>query len=381
MNEQGSPWARNSAAHRWYGFGRYYAMFPPSFAYDAIDGLTCPGELILDPFCGRGNAPFTAIVLQRPSLGIDINPVAWIFTSVKLTPEVNPERLLNRLNDIARARRIQDRRGHSRFERMAWAPDVRAFLRTARRELNWKASVTDRTLMAFVALHMQDKLGAGLSNSLWPTIACSPQYAVAWWTRNGFLRPPDVDPVAFLIDKIRRRYKFGIPGKASGLAVLSDARDTLRTRVEMNAKLFITSPPYNGVTDYWNDHWIRLWILGHDMRKNWKRSARHRNPEAYRSLIEGVFREARRHLTRDAAILVRSDRRQQTAEVCLEALKKTWPNHRVLTRSSDAPHDGVSIHHGRGGSKAREVDILIPGDRGVSWGEARGFRPIEQDAI
>ena len=175
---------------------------------------------------------------------------------------------MRRLNDVARARRIQDRRGQSRFERMAWAPDVRSFIRAARRELDWKGSVTDRTLMAFIALHMQDKLGDGLSNSLWPTIACSPQYAVAWWTKNGFLRPPDVDPVALLTDKIRRRYRYGIPGQAAGLAVLADARDALRTRAKMNASLLITSPPYNGAIDYWNDHWIRLWILGHGMRKN-----------------------------------------------------------------------------------------------------------------
>ena len=164
-----SPWPRNTAAHRWYGFGRYYAMFPPSFAYDAISGLTRPGEPVLDPFCGRGNGPFTATVLERPALGIDVNPVAWLFTAVKLDPEANRDRLLRRLQEIERVTRSQDRRGRSRFERMAWAPNVRAFLKAARRELDWRHSVTDRTLMAFIALHMQDKLGTGLSNGLWPT--------------------------------------------------------------------------------------------------------------------------------------------------------------------------------------------------------------------
>ena len=379
MNGRKSPWAPKSAAQRWYGFGRYYAMFPPSFAYDAIKGLTCPGESILDPFCGRGNGPFTGIVLGRPSLGIDINPVAWIFTSVKLTPEKDPERLLRRLNEIARARNVKDRRGQSRFERMAWAPGVRAFLRAARRELDWKHSITDRTLMAFITLHMQDKLGDGLSNGLWPTIACSPQYAVAWWTKNDFLRPPDVDPVTFLTDRIRRRYRYGIPGQAEGIAVLADASVALRARNEMNAKLLITSPPYSGVTDYWNDHWIRLWMLGNEMRNDWKRSARYTSRGVYQNLIRDVFQETRRHLTSDAAILVRSDVRRQTADTCLEVLQGIWPHQELLIKTSDAPHGGVSVHHGRGGSRAREVDILIPGERGDSWGKSRGFRPIEQE--
>ena len=381
MTQQALPWARNTAAHRWYGFGRYYAMFPPSFAFDAITGLTDRGDSVLDPFCGRGNGPFTGVVLGRPSFGVDINPVAWLFTSVKLKPEGDSKRLLRRLSEVARAGRVQDRKGRSRFERMAWAPAVRAFLRAARRELDWKGSVTDRTLIAFIALHMQDKIGAGLSNSLWPTIACSPQYAVKWWTKNSLLQPPDVDPVAVLTKKISRRYQYGIPGRANGMAELSDARHALRGKAKMRASLLITSPPYNGVTDYWNDHWIRLWLLGNAMRNNWKRSARYGNRKAYQSLIRGVFRESRRHLTSDAAILVRSDRRRQTSEICLEAMQRSWPNSELLIRTSDAPHGGVSVHHGRGGSRAKEVDILIPGARGDSWAKTRGFRRVEQDAI
>ena len=50
-------WRRNTAVGRWYGLGRWYAMFPPQFARDAILNLSRPGELVLDPFCGRGKRP------------------------------------------------------------------------------------------------------------------------------------------------------------------------------------------------------------------------------------------------------------------------------------------------------------------------------------
>ena len=193
-------------------------MFPPSFAHDAVFSLTRPGEAVLDPFCGRGNGPYVATVSGRPSLGVDINPIAWLFTAVKLLPEPHPSRVVSRLNDLRRARRPSDRKARSDFERMAWAPSVRSLLRAARRELDWKNSVTDRTLMGFVALHMQDKLGDGLSNSLWPTIACSPRYAVSWWRKHGLLTPPDIDPIALLRDKVRRRYLYGTPRQAVGVA-------------------------------------------------------------------------------------------------------------------------------------------------------------------
>lgn len=372
------PWNRNTAEYRWHGFGRYYAMFPPSFAYDAIQGLTQHAEPVLDPFCGRGIAPFTASVLGHPTVGIDINPVAWIFTEAKLNPEPDSDRLINRLEQVDKARKTTDRKGKSRFETMAWSPDVRAFLRAARRELDWKDSITDRTLMAFIALHMQDKLGAGLSNVLWPTIACSPQYAVKWWTEKGFHDPPNVDPVELLADKILRRYQYGIPkGTKESFASLADAREELPKITPINAGLLITSPPYNGVTDYWNDHWIRLWILGHEMRKNWKRAERYDNRQAYQELVQDVFIKARYHVVKGGAVLVRSDLRRRTAETCIDALRNTWPGRELLFRTSTSPHKGVSIHHGQGGKKAKEIDLLIPGDRGTVWREESGFRVLD----
>ena len=58
-----SPWCHGTPERQWYGFGRYYAMFPPSFVVNAVSELTERGDMVLDPFCGRGNGPFTAAVL------------------------------------------------------------------------------------------------------------------------------------------------------------------------------------------------------------------------------------------------------------------------------------------------------------------------------
>ena len=372
--KQAYPWRRNTPEGRWYGFGRYYGMFPPRFAYDAIDGLTRRGERVLDPFCGRGNGPFTATVLGRRSVGIDVNPLAWLFTASKLHPAEASD-VLDRLASIGRAARARDRKGGSRFERMAWAPAVRSFLRAARRELKWQTNRVDRTLMGFVTLHMQDKLGSGLSNALWPTIACSPRYAVGWWTKAGLTKAPDVDPVAVLADKIRRRYDYGRPKQAEGNALLGDARRKLRDADAMDAGLLLTSPPYIGVTDYWNDHWIRLWMLGHPLRKDWRRSAKFGNQAGYAELLRSVFDEARTHLRASAPVLIRSDRRRLTARVCMDVLRRVWPGRRLYVRHTIAPSRGVSRHHGRGGRKANELDLLLLGRRGRRWAERNRFRP------
>ena len=369
-------WRHNTAAGRWYALGRYYAMFPRDFIHDAIDGLTDENDVVLDPFCGRGNAPFVATVLQRQALAIDNNPIAWLFAATKQHPASEVEQVTGRLNEVARCRRPSDRRSRSQFETMAWAPDVRALLKAARRELRWHDSVIDRTLMAFITLHMQDKLGAGLSNSLSPTIAYSPDYAVKWWTDKGLLEPPDIEPVAILEDKIHRRYKHGVPQQAHSRVLMGDSREELPLLDSANANLLITSPPYRGVTDYWNDHWTRLWMLGHSFGKEWGKAARFTARDSYLELVCCVLRESKSHLKADAAILIRSDQRRSTAELCIEAMMRVWPGRELLMRPTSAPHAGTSNVHGRGGARAREVDLLIPNKRGLDWAQSRGFAAV-----
>ena len=334
-------------------------MFPPHFAYDSIAALTKPGGLVLDPLCGRGNGPYTAVVTGRRAFAIDINPLAWLYTAVKLDPQRDGNRILARLDAIRDAVRPLDRRSRSRFETLAWAPDVRGLLRAARRELDWRNSRTDRTLAAFITLHMQDKRGYGLSNQLPNVIACAPAYALRWWNRHGFARAPDVDPVALLRKKIERRYRCGVPRLAPSTAVLGDARKVLAKARPMKADLLLTSPPYFRVANYWNDHWIRLWMLGHPLAPNYRKRGKIENASAYARLLTDIFVQSRRHLKRSAAILVRCDRRQKTADMCAEALRTVWPDRPVYMRESNASHTGVSLQHGKGGSRAREIDFLL----------------------
>ena len=352
------PWPTRTAEHRWYGFGRYYAMFPAPFVTHAVRTFTDPGDVVLDPFSGRGNAPFLAAALGRPSVAIDVQPVAWLFTAAKLLPARRPSDVLARVAAVRSAVHPADRKAQSRFERMAWSPEVLGFLRAARRELRWKESRVDRTLMAFVALHMQDNYSKGLSNRFSPTVAHSAPYAVRWWTRHGMLEPPDTDPTAFLTDRIRRRYAYGTPVLSRSTALLGDARTKLRHIRRRRATLLITSPPYHDVTDYWNDHWLRLWLLGEPMTKNWKRTQKHTNLEAYRSLLHGVFVNARRHLREDGFVLVRCGAKEKTVRSCEEAVRAAWPKREIVTRRTQVHRRGVASGYGHGAKVVEEVDLV-----------------------
>ena len=242
---------------------------------------------------------------------------------------------------MRRAVRPQDCRPQSKLEKMVWAPVVRGFLRAARRELNWRETRADRTLTAIIALRMQDSVPNGLYNRLSPTVAHSPSYAVRWGTKRGFFHLLQTDPVAFLTDRIRWRYAFGIPDLAHSFTSLGDARKKLEEMPRQNVRLLITSPPYHDVTDYWNDHWIRLWLLGADMRKNWKRAQKHSSLADYREWISDVFaRTTRRHIRKDGVVIVRCGDKPTTADTCRKAIQSTWPAWEIFERRTEVRRRG-----------------------------------------
>ena len=369
------PFPRNSPEHKWYAFGRYYAMFPPSFPYYAVEGLTDPGDLVLDPFVGRGNSLFCAMAQGRRAVGIDINPLAYLYSAARCSLGVKQDDVLQRLTEVADAVTPADRKTRNPFETRAWSPDVRGFLRSARNNLDWRVNDVDRTLMGFIALHAQDKLSvSGLSNKLPPTIACSPSYAVRWWTARGMTRPPSTNPIESLTNKIRRRYQYGTPDLQGGQAHEGDSSEVLTDVEKLGASLLITSPPYIDVSDYWNDHWIRLWLLGYSAGKDWSRAAKFSGQDNYRSLLYRVFKETKSHLTDEATVLVRSDTRKHTSKICKEVLQEIFPDHRMYLRNSEATKVGESVHHGRGGTLAKEVDFLLAAsNRAEHWATEQGF--------
>src|SRR5260370_8612638 len=76
----------STSAKRWAGIGPYYAMFPSAFCDTVIEKYCSQGDTILDPFAGRGTALYSAATAGRHALGIEVNPVGWIYCQAKLSP-------------------------------------------------------------------------------------------------------------------------------------------------------------------------------------------------------------------------------------------------------------------------------------------------------
>jgi len=75
-----------------HGYHRYPAKFIPQLASCLINDFTKKGDLVVDPFMGSATSLVEAKVLGRRSVGVDINPVAYLIAEAKVTP-INPVEL------------------------------------------------------------------------------------------------------------------------------------------------------------------------------------------------------------------------------------------------------------------------------------------------
>lgn len=330
-----------TAASRWAGVGPYCAMFPVEFADRVVEKYTAAGDTILYPFAGRGTAIFSAATRGRCGMGIELNPVGWLYAQAKLNPAPKDD-VIERAREIGRL--ASRRRSAPRlpgFFSWCFSQPVQQFLTAARTHLNWRRSRVDATLMALVLVNMHGKRDASLSNQMRQTKSMSPDYAVNWWKARN-LRPPDVDPVTFMERRIEWRYARGLPAANDSFVYLGDSTvrlpDLRRRASELAlapASLLLTSPPYCGITNYHYDQWLRLWLLGgppNALLTPGRHRGKFADRQKYARLLFDVFSRARALLSEDAVVYVRTDHRELTLQITTDVLKAVFPKKRVFRR-------------------------------------------------
>jgi hypothetical protein len=234
-----------------------------------IDWLTASGDVVYDPFSGRGTVPLEASLMGRVGLGSDANPLAWVLTAAKVDPP-SRARTFRRLEELAGSATEGSLDEVPSHVRMLFCELTLARLVWLRDALDLHDR-TDRFLMAVLLgkLHANSNsqgFPRGLTVAMPNTFAMAPGY-VSRYIQAHALDPPAVDPVAFLQRQIERMQW---PGAEfiRGRAWIQDAREAVRWPTGVpSAKLVFTSPPYLSVIKYGKFNWIRLWLLGHEPKQ------------------------------------------------------------------------------------------------------------------
>ncbi|WP_433385043.1 DNA methyltransferase [Actinoplanes sp. CA-142083] len=250
----------------------YHGMFPAKVAHYFIQRHSRPGDLVLDPFSGRGTVPLQARVEGRRAICNDLNPLAYVLSRAKSNPP-SWRSVLSRIEDLQGKYR-------SGLVREVDAPDDIRMLyhpNTLRqisylRDYLLSNALTKWDLEKYMIggalagiMHgsfRRDGTSQYLSISMPNTFSMSPSYVQKYIIENG-LSAPDQDVFECLRDKIARLYLDDIEG-IPGRAYHADAVNLMAGRRvgEKSVDLIVTSPPYLQVVNYGTANWIRLWLLG-----------------------------------------------------------------------------------------------------------------------
>jgi hypothetical protein len=350
--------------HRFHAMCPYFAMFPESFAEHWIKRLSLPGETVLDPFSGRGTTALTALLNGRNVVACDVNDVAFCLTRAK-TSAPTVRSVLQRIEQLEAefrpAMTKQFIRDEGDFFQLCFSARTLAQLLYLRASLQWRTRRTDTMVAALLLgiLHGESSPSSRyLSNQMPRTISTKPAYSLRFWKRHN-LRPPDKDVFATLKEVALYRYESPRPlGNAH--IIHGDMRKLpfdLALR-KTRPVCVITSPPYLNVTNFEEDQWLRLWLLGGPptpTRGRLSRDDRHLRPDAYWQFIADMWRSLGAVVAGNGHVVIRIGSRSMETETVK----------RALTASSRFSGRKISLVSSRITEiKKRQTDAFRPGTRG-----------------
>lgn len=361
--------ANNPVRHRFHAICPYFAMFPESFVERWVEQLTEPGDLVADPFSGRGTTALQSLLADRRALACDINPVAYVLTRAKTNAPARA-RVHERLTALQAQYRDQAGAAgaatagevlapNANFFHLAFAPHTLNQLLFLRRLLDARNNDVDCMIAALVlgALHGESTSARYLSNQMPRTISTKPAYSVRFWQARD-LRPTERDVFTVLRTAVDFRYASQRP-KRRATVLLEDMREMPRQVPAHKARLVITSPPYLDTTSFEEDQWLRLWFLGGEPRPTKgviSRDDRLHTRDAYWQLIGDLWRTLGHLVATSGHVVIRIAGRGLTSDDLAEGLVGTsvLSGRRATLRSQETSPIA-----------RRQTDAFRPGSTGL----------------
>jgi len=249
----------------------YRACFKPQLPRFFIERLTAPGDVVYDPFMGRGTTLIEAGLLGRVPFGCDINPVSSLLARPRLRPPAL-EAIAERLREIpltAAGDLPDDLLVFYHPKTLLQVCALREYL-LARRHAGEADQLDDWITM--VALNRL----TGHSPGFFSVYTLPPNQAVSVQSQRKINKdrnqtPEAKDVRAIILKKSRlllsdctsdvcntlagsARRALIVTGRSAKTPQIGDATVTLA----------VTSPPFLDVVDYVTDNWLRCWFAGID---------------------------------------------------------------------------------------------------------------------
>lgn len=273
----------------------YRACFKPQLPAFFIELLTKPGDVVYDPFNGRGTTIIEAALRGRKVVANDVNPLSILISQPRLQiPDLHAvEERLKRIKINPKAKADIDLS-------MFYHPQTEAELVSLRKYLlNKKKPDAIDNWIRMVATNRL----TGHSLNFFSIYTLPPNQAIsaekqARINKQKKQKPPYKDVRLIILKKSRDLLK---ELTAAEITTLAEAGKTAKflngpagetKAIKANSvQLTVTSPPFLNVVQYARDNWLRCWFNGIDTTEVQKQITMSRTVEEWSDTMLLVFRQ------------------------------------------------------------------------------------------
>ena len=257
--------AKQRAAHSLHEIS-YRACFKPQLPRFFITRLTDPGDVVFDPFMGRGTTLLEAALHGRQTLGNDVNPLSRVLLEARLDPPALAE-VGARLDALSLDEPAPHPDGFDVFFHERTLNQIcrlREYL--CGRQSAGSADTVDR----WIQMAAINRL-TGHSKGFFSVYTLPPNQAasIERQRRNNARRnqKPEYRDVAGLILRKTRSLLRDVQHQAPTGQNRGFFRQPVGTPFAYDGppvSLAVTSPPFMNIVNYKADNWMRCWFAGID---------------------------------------------------------------------------------------------------------------------
>lgn len=307
-----TPWANQNARDfdSWHSMCSYLGAFPPPLANYFIQYFTKAGDIVFDPFAGRGTTPLEARILNRKSIATDLNPIALALCEAK-NASLTKEEIFLRIEQLEKkydpALYQPEANAQSEEVHLIFHPRTLAQLCYLRRRLLKSEKQVDKYLIGISLgiLHGGERTNgtSGYASIDMPnTFSMSPDY-VRRFVQTNQLNRLFRDVFGLLREKTERLFKKHRGLKQSGVVAKANAKNLSQVEALLpfqgKVSLILTSPPYLGIVNYAKQNWIRSWFLNQNPEKVSEELDDDLNLDEWVSFSKSVVTELKKFLKKD----------------------------------------------------------------------------------
>ncbi len=294
--------SRQRAAHSLHELS-YRACFKPQLPRFFIERLTSAGDLVYDPFMGRGTTPLEAALLGRVPAGSDANPLSLVLAAPRVCPPTLAD-IGARLRSLDWRCRADDPMSEDLL--VFYHRDTLREISALRRYLLERTQAGELDAVdAWIRMVAVNRL-TGHSKGFFSVYTLPPNQAVSVKSQKKInadrsQTPPRRNVPDLIVaksrallagcDSVTLETLARVRRDATFFVGRADAATRLATH---SVDLVVTSPPFLDVVDYATDNWLRCWFCGIDPSAIDLTVVK--RLEEWEAAMTAVFREMRRVL-------------------------------------------------------------------------------------